>query len=429
MLDPFGGRRNSVRRFHAIQRRRFILSSAVSTLLGGSFSAPQTIQGAEPDSTGDRPRGLLLGGLIGDALGGPFEFSEASTDQLNLVGARAWSDDRKINDRDLLELASTVPLLGYEDLRPDTSPYGPWRSKAPAGTLTDDSRHKVVLIGAIARAAKQDRPLVAEDIAQAFLDFKPVVTPEDQDAIMALDEEGFREYRYAARWLLGQRDLKQARPVERLWAGISNCSGQMLLPPLAIAYPGDPLAAYKKAFEVDFIDAPGARDIAASIVAGLAAVLNSELDGADPSRRWKTLLTAMRETDPFDFARVPFAGRPLHNWLDKAGELVQRAEGRPKRLYRLLETEGKPVYWWDAHFTLLVPICMLKFCDFNPMAAMHLILDFGHDTDSYAQVLGCMAGAVEGQGVFPVAMADAVVKTLRSDYGEEIDQWMDLLLG
>lgn len=404
-------------------RRRFITYSAALTLCGRLSVAAEF----ELVSMQDRQRGLLLGGLIGDALGGPIEFSEASAQDLRLVGARNWNDGRKLTDVDLLELAGSVPLLGYEQLRPETSPYGPWSTRAVAGTLTDDSRHKIVLVHALRRAKEQGRTVTADDIAKALLEFKPVRTDEDRDKLLALDEEGFREYRYAASWLLGERDLDKARPVERLWAGIANCSGQMMLPPLAIQFAGDPTAAYKRAFEIDFIDAPLARDFVASLVAGLAAALDPNLSNSNPRDRWDAMFSAMRSTDPYGYAQVPFAGRPLHKWLDKADELVKRSGSEPKKLYRLLESEGKPVYWWDAHFTLLVPICMLKFCAFNPMAAMHLALDFGHDTDSYAQVLGCMAGAVHGPKIFPPAMVDAVKRTLRLDYDEDVDQWLNVL--
>lgn len=408
----------------AISRRRFIAGAS-----GLLLTCDSNLQGqASTNPSRDRYAGLLLGGLIGDALGGPVEFSEASSQDQQLVGARSWSDGRKLSGADLVELANTVPLLSYEKLRPDASPYGPWRSNAVSGTVTDDSRHKIVMIRAISRAKKQGRPVTAEDIANALIDFAPVTVNDDRAKLLKLDEEGFREYRYAARWLLGERDLDKARPVERLWAGIANCSGQMMLPPLAISFAGQPTAAYKVAYQIDFIDAPLARDITAALVAGLATALDPRFSDTVPQQRWDALLRAIRETDPYRFADIPFAGRPLHKWLDKADELVQRSEGQPKRLYHLLETEGRPVYWWDAHFTLLVPLCMLKICDFNPMAAMHLTLDFGHDTDSYAQVLGCMAGAVHGVKIFSAAMVDAVKQTVIADYGEDVQEWLEVLL-
>ena len=119
--------------------------------------------------------------------------------------------------------------------------------------------------------------MTASHVARAFLEFEPSMTDRDRKDLEALNEEGFREYRYASRWLLGDRDLKNAKPLERLWAGINNCSGQMLLPPLAAAHAGNPEAAYRMAFDVDFIDAPLARDIAAALVASLAAVLGATI--------------------------------------------------------------------------------------------------------------------------------------------------------
>lgn len=135
----------------------------------------------------------------------------------------------------------------------------------------------------------------------------------------------------------------------------------------------------------------------------------------------------MRRVDPYRLADVPFVGRPLVGWLDLADSIAQRADGRPKVAFKLLETEGKPVYYWDAHFTLLVPVVMLKLCQYDPLSAMHLIIDFGHDTDSYAQVLGAMVGAVHGDSVFPQHMVDCVTSQLESEFGESIDHWVDLL--
>lgn len=415
--------------------RRYFNKLAMGSVCGGflphdSVVADETSRAAEParaSVNSDRIRGLLLGGLIGDALGGPVEFSSAGPDKTGLVGARDWDDDRKVTPKDLDELADSVPLLGYEELRPDTAPYGPWRANAVAGTLTDDSRHKIVLLNALSAAHQAEERLMARHVARAFLEFEPSMTDRDRKDLEALNEEGFREYRYASRWLLGERDLKNAKPLERLWAGINNCSGQMLLPPLAAAHAGNPEAAYRMAFDVDFIDAPLARDIAAALVASLAAVLGQRFESRSVRERYAALFSTMRATDPFGYAQVPFAGRPLHKWLDLVDELVRRADGSPKALYRLLENDGRPVYWWDAHFTLLVPLCMLKFCDFNPLAAMHLTLDFGHDTDSYAQVLGCVVGAVHGSRVFPATMRNAVERTLKTDYGQEVDRWMELL--
>ncbi len=404
-----------------IARLGLMTAFATSSLSnGGAFARDAAI-------SRNRSLGLLYGGLVGDALGGPLEFSRASADEKKLIDARSWPEDRQISNADLERCAESLPLHGYEDLRPNSAPYGPWRERAPAGTLTDDSRHKIVLMDAIREAHKRGLEITPEDIAHSFLNFQPVATHGDESNLMVLNEEGFREYRYAARWLLGDRVLQRARPLSRLWAGVNNCSGQMMFPPLAVRFAGDPDQAYRTTYELDFIDAAIARDITSSFVAGLASLLSVDMDGSPSQQRWTTFLAGMRDTDPFRYRDVPFAGRQLHRWLSKSEEFVERAAGKPKRLYELLESEGQPAFWWDAHFTLLVPLCMIRFCDYNPLAALHLTLDFGHDTDSYAQVLGCMIGAVHGKDVFPLDMLDAVSQSLKSDYGESVSEWYETL--
>lgn len=163
--------------------------------------------------------------------------------------------------------------------------------------------------------------------------------------------------------------------------------------------------------------------MAAALVAGLAGVLGEAAAETTELQRWNRLFEVMRAVDPLGFREVPFAGRPLHRWMDLAFDLADRADGRPGKLFELLETEARPLYWWDAHFTLLVPIAMIHFCRYQPLAALHLILDFGHDTDSYAQVLGAMVGAVCGEHCFADSMRSQVTVRMRLDYGEDLEEW------
>jgi len=246
-------------------------------------------------------------------------------------------------------------------------------------------------------------------------------------ATKKLLDEGLREYRYAANWILGERDPKVALPLDRLWAGIPNCSGQMMLLPLAIQYAGDPEAAYRKSFELNFIDSAGAKDIASMLVAALSSVLQKETHSLSVERRWETIHQTLTTLDPLRFRNIPFAGRPLDKWLRLVDSIVEKANGRPAVAYRLLETEAKPVYFWDAHFTLVVALTLLKLCKYDPMCSLALAIDFGHDTDSYAQLIGALAGAVHGPQFFPEEMCSNLRKRLKEDYDEDVNQWTTLL--
>lgn len=373
----------------------------------------------------DRAAATLWGSLIGDAMGGPLEFAKEEKRAGHVVDCRSWPEEKRLDDESIDLIAKRATLMSYSDVRPETAAYGPWVERAPAGTITDDSRFKIILVRAM-RQSGADK-LTRTQLAKAFLEFSPRVNESPDESTKKLIAEGLCEYRYAANWLLGKRDPKIALPLDRLWAGIPNCSGQMLLLPLALQYPGDAESAYRNSYELNFVDSAGAKDIAAAIVAGLASVIGKEADSLTPQQRWTRLEETMRTVDPFRLKAVPFAGRPLDKWLDLADSIVQRAAGRPAVAYELLESEGKPVYFWDAHFTLIVAMTLLKLCQYDALCAMHLAIDFGHDTDSYAQLIGAMAGAVLGTDVFPAEMRQTVADRLRADYDEDISDWVTVL--
>jgi len=202
----------------------------------------------------------------------------------------------------------------------------------------------------------------------------------------------------------------------------------MMFPPLALVDPGQSETAYLRCYELNFIDSPAAKDMIAAINAGLAELMGAESLKLGAKQRWALLLDTMRKTDPYGYADVPFVGRRLHHWMDLAESIARRAQGSPAKAYRLLLQEGKPVFFWDAHFTLLVPLTMLHLSRFDPLAALHLCLDFGHDTDSYAQLLGAMVGAVHGADIFPDSLSTPIKTRLEQDFGESVEDWVSVLV-
>ena len=120
------------------------------------------------------------------------------------------------------------------------------------------------------------------------------------------------------------------------------------------------------------------------------------------------------------------AGRYTNGWTKRTNWSIVAKDNQSDCIVYWKLTASQSIVA-DAHFTLLVPICMVKLCNFQPMAAMHLVLDFGHDTDSYAQVLGGIAGAVHGPRIFAPEMIAAVKNTLRADNDERVEQWLEVL--
>lgn len=377
----------------------------------------------------DRIRGLLLGTLAGDAAGGPVEFKPVADLRRLLPDVRTWSATETTDAIRSGRLGRSFSLLPYAGIRSEPEPYAHWTCDAAPGTVTDDSRHKIVLMHALERYRRQpDKPLEPRHLAQAYLDFpnRPAIAgrPEYQ----ALCEEGFREYSSAARWQLGERDPQRARPVDRLWGGAETCWGQMTLLPLAALYPGDPESAYRAAYALGFCDLGAAKDINSALVAGLAAALDPPKTAATSEQIWQHVAMTMRSIDPYDYGQVPFVTRPTVFWMDVAEDIVRRSNGQPARLFELLEQDGRPIFWWDAHFIHAVSWAVLVFCRFDPLASLSLTLAFGHDTDSAAQVVGALAGAVHGSQLFAADMQQQLSDRLLADYGEVVDDWVTSLV-
>lgn len=396
---------------------------------GGTSGDAQTDTPADhqPELIRKRIEGMLIGSYIGDAAGGPVEF-KAHADVSGLFsGVRGWDDDRSLTESELAGMAEAFRLLSYDELRPDPQPYAHWTEQAEAGTVTDDSRHKFILLNALRDAAGDNRlPVTRRDLAAAYDDYCQTPDVAGHEGYAALCAEWLLEYGKAARWVLGERDRERALPTDRLWGGIATNAGQMALLPLAGVFPGQPEQAYRAAYSLGFIDNGVGKDINSAVVAGLASALTQTQENVE--ERWTAVIETMKQVDPHRYGDVPWVQRSLTRWLRFAEDVARRAAGSPGRLFKLLETEGEPIYHWDAHFTFASAFAILILCRFNVLAAMQLALEFGYDTDSNAQLLGAFAGAVHGPDVFPNAMRQQVVDRLEADYGESLEEQTMLLM-
>lgn len=386
---------------------------------------------AQAEELDRRVFGLLTGSVVGDALGGPVEFAKPAAIADVLPGYRARLEER-LDASGLRRLAETLPLLAYGPFRPGAEPYGQWSADAPAGTVTDDTRHKMVLIDALRADRRRASPerLTRRSLAEAYLRFGERPEIEKTAGWPALCEHSLREFGFAARWELGERDPAVALPPSRMWGGLGTCCGQMTLPPLAALYPGEPDRAYLAAYELAWFDNGEAKDLNAATVAGLAHALARPVPAAEPAARhaaWREMLDAMKRTDPLRYGEVEFMDRALSRSIDRATDLAREAEGSPGRLYRLIEDACPRDHAWEAKFLLIETVALAEFSRGEPLAAIHLALDFGEDCDSAAQLLGAWFGALYGPELFPEPMRRAIEARLKADYRESLAEWVRVL--
>lgn len=374
--------------------------SRLAILISSIFILQSSVLFAQ-SSVDDKAYGLLIGSAIGDASGGPTEFAPPERS--------FWTTtDQKITPKGLDELGTLFKLRDY----PRTiEPFGVWDHQPPAGTITDDTRLKMIFFDALEASSGT---ITKEDLARATLDFGNHL-PEKYQAI---NKEWMKEIGLASRWTLGERE--NAYPTERIWGGVPTVMGSMTFLPVATLYPGNPEAAYKKTYELGYFDNGIAKDINSAIVAGLSSALAN--DGS-----WDSVIETIRTTDPFNYNGTLYVNRATTQWLDRALSISERADGNIARLYQLLESELQTTYWWEAWVPLVVVFAVADFTDGHPTASMQIILEFGHDTDSYLQVMGAFLGALHGSDVFPKEMEEAVNTQMKAQFGEDVNDWMKLV--
>ncbi len=377
----------------------------------------------------DRLKAMLIGSVIGDAAGGPVEFQSLDKVREAYPQFKRWGKGERLNATMLGERAAAFSLNSYEALRPQPEPYAHWTSLAPAGTATDDTRHKILVVNALRTAmVSERRTLNALDLARAYVEYPNSAFIRLRPSYASLAREWLVEYQLAARWVLGIRDFAKAKPLSRLWGGLPTNAGQMALLPLAGLFPGDPEGAYRLAYEIGFMDVGTAKDINASLVAGLAVCLGRpESTKPTPAELDKLLNASILAAAPYGYGQIPWTERRVSRWLNLASEIATEADGRPSRLFEILNEELADDIKWEARVPLVVAFAVMRCCRYDPLASLQTCLEFGHDTDSYAQLIGAFLGAVYGTSAFPESMTDEVVSRFKADYGENIDEWVDLL--
>jgi len=388
-----------------------------------------TLSSTKGDATlHDRIAGMLLGSFIGDALGGPVEFQDRARINALPDAPKVWRDDEILDKATREATARRVRLRPYSPLRSVPEPYGHWTANAAPGTVTDDSRHKLVLLDALQKAeATGVWPFDVRALAQAYLDWPEGEMVRSRAGYGKLCADWLEQWLYATRWVLGQRETDKSLPPERLWNGLPTCCGQMVLLPLAAVFAGRPVEAYRAAYHLAYFDNGWGRDLNAALVAALATALVTPVEKGTRAETWQPILAALRQTDPYRYGKIPWVQRSVDRWLEVAQRLVRESDRRPARLFAALEREFRHTIKWEAQVPFVVTFAVLALAEYDPLAALELSIEWGHDTDSYAQLLGAFVGAVHGVTLFDPEMRDTVAHRLKLDYDADVDAYVTLL--
>ncbi|MBL9172147.1 MAG: ADP-ribosylglycohydrolase family protein [Verrucomicrobiales bacterium] len=412
---------------NALNRRGFLKTATGAAWFG------TTVFAADDSARKERERrisGLLYGTAFGDAFGGPIEFQDPDQVQKLPTPPRRWREGYVLDRQERTALADRIRLRAYDPLRPVPESYGQWNPHAAPGTITDDTRHKLILLYALHQADRRNRwPVGAREMAQAFLDWPAEKAVSGNPGYGPLAADWLEEWQLAARWILGERDARRARPPERMWQGLPTCCGQMTSLPLAALFPGRPEEAYLAAWRIGFFDNGWGRDLNAATVAGLSVALTLTPDPSAPREAWNRILAAMRQCDPFGYSKIRWTQRAVDRWLDYALRTARESGGQPARMFAAWDTEFRDHAKWEAQIPFVVMIGCLSLCEFDPLASLQLSQEWGWDTDSYAQLLGAFVGALYGPAIFRREWLEAVESGLNRDFGFALRSEAEFLAG
>jgi ADP-ribosylglycohydrolase len=378
----------------------------------------------------NKTKGLLLGTFIGDALGGPIEFQGHAEIQASPNPPKLWTDTADLMDDDAIkDAAGRMYFREYKYILPFAQPYGCWAENAPPGSVTDDSRHKMILMQMLRTALQKNQwPLTYKHSAQSYLDWSKSAVIKKHSGYDTLCPQWLGESYKSINWIMGSRKIGEAYPVERMWNAMPTCYGQMALTPMAALYPGEPEKAYLAAYNTAWFDIGFAKDMIAASVAGISVALTLDPSKMKNEQLWEKVFETMKKTDPYDYSKVPWCSRQVQRWLDVADLYAKESNGSPAKLFALLDKEFIYTTKWEAQVPFLVVFSILKICKYDPLAAMQLSIEWGNDHDTYPQFLGAFIGAIYGPDIFKAGMKDMVTKRLQLDYDENIEEWVNTLM-
>lgn len=334
----------------------------------------------------DKSKGLVWGSLYGDAFGGPYEFLDVKPHPL-------ITKNRALSNREWRELAKSVRLIDYKMKK---SAYGAWIDYAPAGSITDDSRHKVIFWDSLIND-KTNKELIAKSYIKYFKKSKAY-------------SEWLGEYVRSAYFFISPSH-RLALPKERLWGGIATQAGQMIYLMNALNFKGQPSKAYIDTYKMNIFDNGEALDFTSSVVAGLS---HSLLDRST----WESTKISLKNIDPYMYSKVPFLKRKVLSSIKLAEKLVRLARGNPKKLFIMLEENLNAKTWWEADTSFTISYAFLEMAKDYPLASLALVRDFGHDTDSYAQVIGAFLGAIYGESLFKQKEINLIKSHIQNTHGD-----------
>lgn len=313
----------------------------------------------------DKVRGCIIGGTLGDSLGGITEMMHYETIE------RTFGE--------------------IDDMRPTgaTNETARFDSNLPPGRFTDDTRLKHLIIEGI---AERRGPMTADQFGRHMLEhlhgwyFTPVVNAYNKMSVGA------------------------CRPRAAGRGNMGSNSTAMAIAPVGVINAGRPAAAAANAYDMASViheeySLDAAAAVAAGVAAGMAAGSTAETvtdaaigcidEGADMRELIERAVALARECKDYKLFRQRFYETCLFPWpqVDLAGQ-----NPVPEGFYDTAE----PRETVPAAFGLLALV------GGNVRDAVLYAANFGRDADTLGSIVGGLSGAIGGASTIPAEWIDVL---------------------
>lgn len=354
------------------------------------------------DKLYSRILGCMVGNTIGDAFGGVVEFRNAET--VRAIAGKLWVDE----------------FLPYQSDH-GTHPLGVWEAAPPRGTGTDDTRNNQIFVECVVRnSGNINSQFLAIEYIERYRD-REIFYPRHTD----LAERHYRHLYSSSCAYLGMDSLPFV--VDPVWValargnGIPTLWGLISLGLAGLLYCNKPEEAYRKTFELDFMDIGFARDATAMMAAMISAALGGNISG-------KEMVEVGLQVDPFSYGQ----GRLMANRIRKFLQIADESESDQK-LIDALSPEVKHLHPYDPIDVLGVPIAALYYSDGDPIRTIVMAVNDRNldengnlgqlrDVDCTGGVAGALVGALCGIEAFPDDWVSDTIEANKKVYGIDLEE-------
>jgi hypothetical protein len=371
----------------------------------------------------DKVLGALVGSAIGDAMGASTEMWHRKDIQLK---------------------------YGYiQGLTPavrEQSPEGTWGHNLNAGSTTDDTRWKFLMVNYISENKGNLNPnTFAKFISNYYGDLTQQLSKEEIGSDPDMLDVQIEKIDWIKEWarvtIAYQKDNTSYQKAQnRFYGGEMSCAGQLYTPMFGLVA-SNPEDAYNIAYEHTLFDLGYAKDISALVAAMTQMALQTQ--------NMDSIINTATFVDPHGYQDSRLVGRISYATADasiksvlaikekflidstiaKDSILYKMPKGfigsqkdwvRQEMVYQMLEKDEKAIAFHAGEIWQIL-ITGLQFGEGDFEKTMQFIVNYGRDNDTVAAVAGMILGAKDGYKSLPNDLKEEVVKVSKEQMGIDLE--------